>query len=266
MRDIPSDDSGFTYMATADPGIRPVIRVGVVVTSSRGTCGKGGLLTREEAMFANKRLNEVPSLPRAAASEMPDVADDAYADGRVTAELERLGMAENTIIVLWGDNGFHLGDLGIWTKHTNYEQATRIPLIIVAPGVAKPGSRTNQPAESVDLFPTLAELAGLPAPGGPQSIDGLSLVPVLKNPEARVRDHAYHAYPKKSLGRAIRTERYRLVEWKQPGKEDASAEFELYDYQVDPLETRNIAAGNPAVLGDMKSILARYPEARRSSD
>ena len=161
---------------------------------------------------------------------------------------------------MWGDHGFHLGDLGIWTKHTNYEQANRIPILIAAPGVTQPGSATQQLAESVDLFPTLAELAGLPAPKVPQPLDGVSLVPVLKNPQARVRDHAYHAYPKQKLGRAIRTERYRLVEWKPYKNPSAPAEYELYDYQTDPLETRNLAREQPKVVESLKQTLANYPE------
>lgn len=331
----------------------------------------GGKLTREEALFTNQKLDQIKSLPRGAAFESPDVADDDYADGRVAAEtvkrlqaakertgqpffiaagfvrphlpfcapkkywdlydpaklpmpqyedhpadspkvaqkrggeiaaykpvpegpdpkfspelkrqlihgyyasasfvdaqigkvideLDRLGLAENTLVVLWGDHGFHLGDLGIWTKHTNYEQANRIPLLFIAPGVAKPGSSTRQLAESVDIFPTLAELAGLPAPDGPQPMDGVSLVPVLKDPSVRVRDHAYHAYPKAKMGRAIRTERYRLVEWKKPGAPAASAELELYDYETDPLETKNLAAEQPDVVKQLRAIMAKHPEA-----
>lgn len=182
--------------------------------------------------------------------------------GKVLDELNRLGLAENTIVVLWGDHGFHLGDLGIWTKHTNYEQANRIPLLIAAPGVTVPGSSTKQPAESVDLFPTLVELAGLPAPEVPQPIDGVSLVPVLKNPEARVRDHAYHAYPKQKLGRAIRTERYRLVDWRPYDNPSTPAVYELYDYETDPLETRNLAADQPEIVETLKQKLANYPEPR----
>ena len=177
--------------------------------------------------------------------------------GKVLDELDRLELAGDTIIVLWGDHGFHLGDLGIWTKHTNYEQANRIPILIVAPGVATPNRSTRQLAESVDLFPTLAELAGLPAPQGPQPIDGKSLVPVLKNPSARVRDHAYHAYPKGKLGRAIRTDRYRLVEWKGS---DGPAEYELYDYEEDPNEARNLAEDRPEVVTRLKAVLAGYPQ------
>ena len=183
--------------------------------------------------------------------------------GKVLDELDRSSLAQNTIIVLWGDHGFHLGDLGIWTKHTNYEQANHIPLIIVAPGVTQPGSSTKQLTETVDLFPTLAELAGLPKPTGPQRMDGVSLVPVLKDPAARVRDHAYHCFPKRQMGRAIRTERYRLVEWKQPGASTDCAELELYDYEKDPLETKNLAAEQPETVQELRAILARHPEAVR---
>jgi len=157
--------------------------------------------------------------------------------------------------VLWGDHGFHLGDLGIWTKHTNYEQANRIPILITAPGVTKPNTSTQQLAESVDIFPTLAELAGLPAPAGPQPIDGLSLVPVLKDPSARIRDHAYHIYPRRKIGRAVRTERYRLVEW--------GDEYELYDYQEDPLERENLAGSQPDTVAKLKAILAKHPAPKR---
>jgi len=191
-------------------------------------------------------------------------ASTSYVDaqiGKVVDALDELQLADDTIVVLWGDHGFHLGDLGIWTKHTNYEQANRIPILITAPGVTRPNSATDQPTETVDLFPTLAELAGLPAPKVPQPIDGVSLVPVLKNPRARVRDHAYHAYPKRKMGRAIRTDRYRLVQWKPIGGKEAAAQYELYDYQADPLETRNLADRRPKVVAELKAILAEYPEA-----
>ena len=224
---------------------------------------------------AHKRGGEITNYkPVPADTEQMDVelkrnlvhgyyASVSYVDaqiGKVIAELDRLKLAEDTIVVLWGDHGFHLGDLGIWTKHTNYEQANRIPILVAAPGITKPGSSTKQPAESVDIFPTLSELAGIPAPQGPQPIDGKSLVPVLRNPSARVRDHAYHAYPKKKLGRAIRTERYRLVQWDAYGKTDAAPEFELYDYEADPLETENLAEKKPEVVAHLRRTLAKYPE------
>jgi iduronate 2-sulfatase len=185
--------------------------------------------------------------------------------GKVLNAVNRLGLADDTIIVLWGDHGFHLGDLGIWTKHTNYEQANRIPILIVAPGVTRPGSATKQLAESVDIYPTLAELAGLPKPKGPQSIDGVSLVPTLKEASTRVRGHAFHAYPKGKLGRAIRTERYRLVEWRNPDEPVTAAQYELYDYQTDPLETRNHAAARPEIVERLAQTLATYPKAKNRS-
>ncbi|MEM9644197.1 MAG: sulfatase-like hydrolase/transferase, partial [Planctomycetota bacterium] len=195
-------------------------------------------------------------------------ASTSYVDaqiGKVIAAIDRLELNDNTIIVLWGDHGFHLGDLGIWTKHTNYEQATRIPILITAPGVTHPNQFSNQPTESVDIYPTLAELAGLPAPTGPQSIDGVSLVPVLKDPAVRVRDHAFHVYPKKQLGRSVRTSRYRMVQWKQPNAPESSATYELYDYEAAVPEKENLAARLPDVLMRHQAILNRYPEAAKRS-
>ena len=185
--------------------------------------------------------------------------------GKVMMELDRLRLTSDTIVVLWGDHGFHLGDLGIWTKHTNYEQATRIPLVIVAPGVTGKGTSPRQHAESVDLFPTLTELSGLPRPKGPQPLSGKSLLPVLRDPPARVRDHAFHCYPRRGgvIGRAIRTERYRLVEWKKPGAPAKTAQFELYDYDETSVEQKNLAGEKPEMLATLKGILARYPEAKR---
>ena len=183
--------------------------------------------------------------------------------GRVIDELKRLDMFDNTIIVLWGDHGWHLGDHGYWTKHTNYEQANTIPLIIVSQDVTQPGSSTDQLVETVDIYPTLTELAGLGKPVAPQPIDGISMVAVLKNPDKRIRDHAYHAFPHGGyIGRAIRTERYRLVEWKN-WDDAADVVYELYDYRLDPLETKNVAQEQPGVVSEMKKILARHPEAKR---
>ncbi|MBB3209461.1 iduronate 2-sulfatase [Rhodopirellula rubra] len=189
-------------------------------------------------------------------------ASTSYVDaqiGKVVAELDRLELSDDTIIVLWGDHGFHLGDHGFWTKHTNYEQAARIPIFIVAPGVTQPNSQTAQLTETVDIYPTLAELAGLPNPTGPQSIDGVSIVPVLKDGNARVRDHAYHVFPRFGLGRAIRTSRYRLVEWSKPAAPERDATYELFDMKTDPNETRNVANEQPSVLRSLLQILDEYP-------
>jgi len=123
--------------------------------------------------------------------------------GKVIEELDRLQLTANTIVVFWSDHGFHLGDDGIWTKHTNYEQATRIPMLICAPGTTKPMTTPRQLVESVDIYPTLTELAGLPVHRGPQSIDGESLMSVLRDSNIRVRGHSFHAYPNQKPGRAI---------------------------------------------------------------
>jgi len=183
--------------------------------------------------------------------------------GHLLDALDQLQLADNTVIVLWGDHGFHLGDLSYWTKHTNYEQANRIPIIIVAPGVTTAGTKTLQLAETVDIYPTLADLAGIGFPQVPQHIDGVSLVPVLGDPSARVRDHVYHAYPRGDIiGRAIRTDRYRMVEWKIPGQADQTAVYELYDYKEDLLESINLADSKPDILAELCAILAQHPEAK----
>ncbi len=184
--------------------------------------------------------------------------------GKVLDELDRLGLAQNTIIVLWGDHGWHLGDHGWWSKHDNYEQATRIPLIVSAPGVTKPGTRAaNALVETVDIYPTLAELAGLPAPQVPQGMDGKSFVPVLRDPMLSTRDYIFHVYPRgERIGRAVRTARYRLVEWKVPGAAAETADLELYDYEKDPLETKNLAGELPEVVQRLRAMLATSPEAK----
>ena len=186
--------------------------------------------------------------------------------GRVLDQLQRLELDENTIVALWGDHGYHLGDHGMWTKHTNYEEACRIPILITAPGVTRPGSSSSAVVETVDLYPTIADLAGLPVPQGPQPIDGASLVDILTGESDGAGDHAYHCFPKgKRLGRAIRTDRYRLVEWKPIGS-DTSPDYELYDYETDPLETKNIASSSLDTLGTLAQVLSTHPEAKPRHD
>ncbi len=173
--------------------------------------------------------------------------------------LEETGLAKNTYVVLWGDHGWHLGTHNRFSKHDNFEQPTRIPLLIAGPDI-KPGSSTGQLASTVDIYPTLAELAGLPAPTGPQPIDGLSLKPVLQNPEVRIRDHITHCYPRQGhFGWAIRNNRYRLVQWGDPNKPE-ECEYELYDYQADPVEKINIAEQHPEIVAQMRQKFALYPE------
>lgn len=180
--------------------------------------------------------------------------------GRVLDALEQTGLAKNTIIVLWGDHGWHLGDHGMWCKHTNYEQAARIPLIVAAPGTGRAGVRCGSLVETVDLYPTLCELAGLPAPSG---LDGASFAAALKDPAAATKEAVFHVFPRNELlGRAVRTARHRLVEWKKPGAPADTAVLELYDYEADPGENRNLAASQPEVVARLRALLAKQPEAK----
>ena len=185
--------------------------------------------------------------------------------------LRENGLSENTVVVLWGDHGFHLGDHGLWHKHTNFEQATRSPLIISAPGFKK-GSAAA-PAEFIDIFPTLCELTGLPNPG---KLDGKSLVPMMQDPTAAVKPVAVSQYSYNGcMGYSIRTERYRYTEWVKdwrtflPVDPNRVRGRELYDYQKDPDETMN-QVDNPEyrnVLKEMqKKMLEFYEECRRKSN
>ncbi len=161
--------------------------------------------------------------------------------GRLLDALDELGLSDSTVIVLWGDHGWHLGEQGIWGKATNFENATRAPLIIAAPGVAQAGGKARGFAEFIDIYPTLAELGGLPLPG---HLHGQSLVPQLKNPAAPGKAAAFSQFerPGQITGYSIRTERWRYTEWLQPGGQRLAEE--LYDHDADPAETRNLAADN----------------------
>lgn len=178
--------------------------------------------------------------------------------GKVLAELKKLDLEKNTIVVLWGDHGWHLGDHGMWCKHTNYEQAARIPLLVAAPdGKA---ARSQALVETVDLYPTLAELAGLPAREG---LDGKSFAAVVRGTAEKHREFVTHVYPRQNMiGRAVRDERYRLVEWKKPGAEASTAEFELYDYQADPGETKNLAKAQADLVKTLVARIHAMPEAK----
>jgi arylsulfatase A-like enzyme/GH35 family endo-1,4-beta-xylanase len=175
--------------------------------------------------------------------------------GRLLDELETLGLHTNTIVVVWGDHGFHLGDHSEWAKHTNLEQAARVPLVIYSPFTGTAGSKTEAPAAFVDIYPTLCELAGLSVPEQPlgqnedpfapasgRAIKGLSLVPVMQDTDAPLRTGALTVFNRSGArGYAYRTERYRYIEWIDNGGVVAR---ELYDYELDPLETVNLA-GEP---------------------
>ena len=183
--------------------------------------------------------------------------------GKVLDALEANGVAGNTIVVLWGDHGWHLGDHGMWCKHTNYEQATRAPLIIARRANGGKPAKSSSPVEFVDIFPTLCDLAGLPKPA---VLEGTTLLPVLDNPKAHVKEAAVSQYPRRSgrnalMGYAFRDERYRYVEWLPRGEASAKpVASELYDYREDPLETKNLAS-DPAraeVLGRMQTLARKF--------
>lgn len=162
--------------------------------------------------------------------------------GRLLDALDANGVAEDTIVVLWGDHGWHLGDHGMWCKHTNYEQATRVPMIIARRAKGGSGAKSVSPAEFVDIYPTLCDLAGLPKP---EALEGASLVPVLEDPEAKVKEFAVSQYPRggggnELMGYAFRDGRHRYVRWAPKGDPTDLRFEELYDYETDPLEKRSL--------------------------
>lgn len=163
--------------------------------------------------------------------------------GKVLDELERLGLSDDTIVVLWGDHGFKLGEYGAWAKFTNFEIDTRVPLIISAPWLPHQGAKADALVELVDLYPTLAEMANLPVPS---HLQGTSQVPVLKDPNAHVDDVALSQYPRaldgdrQVMGRTMRTDRYRYTAWENRETGEVVSE-ELYDHASDPRENYNVA-------------------------
>lgn len=160
----------------------------------------------------------------------------SYADaqvGRVLEALERLGLDKNTIVVLWGDHGYALGEEERWCKGTNFELDTRVPLIMRVPGITKKGSVTEALIEYVDVYPTLAELAGMSVPSG---LDGKSLVPILRDPHLPGRKAVLSQFPRpfkrtdpEKMGYSIRTDTHRYTRWVEWPERNILAE-ELYDY------------------------------------
>ena len=177
--------------------------------------------------------------------------------GKLLDKLDALGLTKNTIIILWGDHGWHLGDHNLWCKHTNFEQATRTPMIIAAPGIAP--STTDASSEFVDIFPTLCDLAGVTIP---ETLDGKSLMPVMNKSAKLVKEYSISQYPRsgnsteterqgyassKVMGYSLRDKRYRYTIWMnnnfrstQAFNPDFIVGTELYDYDKDPNETNNV--------------------------
>lgn len=185
--------------------------------------------------------------------------------GNIITKLKELDQEDNTIIVLWGDHGWHLGDHGMWCKHSNFEQATRSPLIISAPGMKK-HLKVPSPSDFIDIFPTLCELASLDIP---EHLEGTSLVPLLNGKAERVKDYSISQYPRgdKVMGYTMRTERYRYTEWHNSTYKsfdtydpDRIVGRELYDYQKDTFETVNVFEdpGYVEIAQEMSRAMASF--------
>lgn len=159
--------------------------------------------------------------------------------GRVLAALDDTGLAENTIVVLWSDHGWKLGDYGAWCKHTNVELDVRVPLIVSDPRMKKGGQRSDALVELVDVYPTLIDLAGFEVD---EALEGKSLKPLLKNPKAPFKKAVFSQYPRGRgvLGISMRTDRYRYTVWEGSGNGGEDL-FEIYDHRQDPWELENLA-------------------------
>ncbi|MBL6765843.1 MAG: sulfatase [Verrucomicrobiae bacterium] len=168
----------------------------------------------------------------------------SYADalvGRVLAKLKAVGADRNTVVVLWGDHGWHLGEHAIWGKHALFEESLRSPLIVSYPGIASPGGFTKSVVETVDVFPTLCDLVQLPKPA---FVQGVSLLPILK--DAHASGHPAIAYQSKA--RTIRDETHRLIA-------HVNGHIELYDHTTPAGETRNVASENPERVKRLIGVL-----------
>jgi uncharacterized sulfatase len=171
--------------------------------------------------------------------------------GRLLDALDRLKLTDNTIVVFWSDHGYHTGEHGLWMKMSLFENSARVPLIIAAPGGAR-GKASPRTVELLDLYPTLAALAGLDPP---KNLAGASLRPLLDDPNATWDRPAYTQLRRGQFpGYSVRDERYRYTEW-----DGGSRGVQLFDYESDPQELNNLA-GNPehaATVERMKGLLAR---------
>jgi iduronate 2-sulfatase len=191
-------------------------------------------------------------------------ASVSYVDaqiGRLLDEVQRLDLWEETIVVLWGDHGWKLGEHNSWCKMTNYEIDARVPLIVRKPNGAENGNQCDRLVEFVDIYPSLCDVAGLPIPDG---LEGLSFGPLLENRRLPWKQAAFTQFLREGkwvapdgivyMGRTIRTDRYRYVRWSNHETGELAAE-ELYDHQSDPCETVNVA-GQP----DFETLIAGLRE------
>lgn len=200
--------------------------------------------------------SDIPDTGELSAASIRELRHGYYASisyidaqiGRLLDELKRMKLLDNTLIVLWSDHGFHLGELDLWCKTTNFELDTRVPLIISSPLLPNRAVHSEALVELVDIYPTLVELAGLPTP---EDLQGISMVPVIVNPERNWKKGVFSQFPRpwmykdkpEVMGYSVRTSDFRYTEWRNLSN-GLSAGRELYDYKVDDIEHRNLA-GNP---------------------
>ncbi len=154
--------------------------------------------------------------------------------GKLLDALETLELAESTIVVLWGDHGWNLGEHGLWCKHCNFETSLRAPLLIKVPGIAG-GKKTNALTEFVDIYPSLCELAGLSVP---HHLQGMSFVPLLSNPDQPWKQHVFSKWLN---GFSVKNDRYRYTEWSRKDSTITQYARMLYDHENDSLENHNVA-------------------------
>jgi arylsulfatase A-like enzyme len=177
--------------------------------------------------------------------------------GRVMAELDKLGLSEKTIVVFWGDHGYHLGEKGKWSKHGSlFEIGTRVPLIIIAPGAKGNGKSSPRIVQALDIYPTLCELCGLKPPAG---LQGHSLAPLLADPQAPWNHPAFTVIgnQNKLAGVAVRNEKFRYAEYGADGSGGAM----LFDEVADPHEMQNLVR-DPKLAKEQKSLAALVQEFR----
>jgi len=162
--------------------------------------------------------------------------------GRLLTTLERTGLADNTVVMLWGDHGWHLGENGTWGKHTNLEWGTHSPLVLRVPGQPNAGKTTDKLVEFVDIYPTLAEACALPVP---EHCEGTSLMPLVRNPSAQWKSAAFSQFRKTingipCMGYTMRTDMFRYTEWRSRKDLTRVVAKELYDHRKNHDENENV--------------------------